>query len=266
MISKPKNEKENKRNGFIVFYTFFKREFYRFFKVPQSTIVPALVTVTFYLLIFGIAIGTRIKEVAGVPYLLFILPGLYAQMLITGSYSNPSGSLFVSRQWGSIHDVLMSPISNSALLFAFILSGMLRGIILGAGALVIGFVFLQFTITNWFVLIAYTLLVSFMFALFGIIIGLWAKRWDQLNIFLNFVITPLTFLGGVFYTIEMVPPVVKVITQINPIFYFINGIRYGVLGISDGSIWIGMIVLVVISILLYTFVYQLIKKGYNLRV
>src|SRR3989344_3159655 len=162
----------------IGFYTLLKREFWRFFKVPNNTIFPQLITVTFYLLIFGIAIGTRIQEVQGIPYLLFILPGLYIQNLINGSYSNPSGSLFVSRTWGNIGDVLMSPISHTQLLFAYILSGMARGFFLGIGTLLVALIFMRFTIEHFFIFMAYSLLVSFLFACCGIIIGLWANEWE----------------------------------------------------------------------------------------
>src|SRR3989344_6608827 len=112
------------KTNWIGFYTFLKREFFRFFQVPHTTIFPVLVTVAFYMVIFGVALGAKIKEVSGVPYLLFIVPGLYIQMIIQGAYSNPSGSLFVARQWGSIQDILMSPLSHTQILLSYVLAGM----------------------------------------------------------------------------------------------------------------------------------------------
>lgn len=253
-------------SSIIGFYTLLKREFLRFFKVPNNTIFPQLITVTFYMIIFGIAIGTRIKEVNGVPYLLFILPGLYLQNVINGSYSNPSGSLYVSRQWGNIEDVLVAPISHSQMVFSYILGGMARGFFLGLGTILIALIFLRFSIFSLPIFILYSLLVSFMFACCGVIVGLWSKTWEQLNIFINFVVTPLTFLGGVFYTLDMVPRSVAIITQLNPVFYLINGTRYGMLGISDGSIFAGFIFVIAASVILYFIVYLLFKKGYNLKV
>lgn len=247
------------------FYTLFKREFLRFFKVPNNTIFPQLITVLFYFLIFGIAIGSRIKEVAGVEYFLFILPGLFVQVLINGSYSNPSGSLFMSRMWGSITDVLTAPISYTQFTFAFIFAAMLRGIFLGIGTILIAMIFMNVMIVHFWILLAYVLLISFVFALVGIIIGLWSKTWEQLNIFINFIVTPLTFLGGVFYTLDMVPPVLATITQWNPIFYMINGVRYGMIGIQDGDVYIGLLFLAFLAIILFWIVFSLIKKGYNLR-
>lgn len=251
--------------SWISFYTLFKREFLRFFKVPNNTIFPQLITVLFYFLIFGIAIGSRIKEVAGVPYFLFILPGLFVQVLINGAYSNPSGSLYMARTWGAIADVLLAPISYSQFTFSFIFAGMLRGIFLGIGTVLVALIFMPVTVNHWVLLLAYILLISFVFALVGIVIGLWCKTWEQLNIFINFVVTPLTFLGGVFYTLDMVPPIIATITKFNPIFYMINGVRYGMLGISDGNVYIGLIILAGVALGLYWFVFSLIKNGYNLR-
>jgi len=253
------------KSNLVGFYTLFKREFLRFFKVPNNTIFPQLITVLFYFLIFGIAIGSRIKEVSGVPYLLFILPGLFVQVLINGSYSNPSGSLFMSRMWGSINDVLLAPISHAQLTLAFIFAAMLRGIFLGIGAFLIAMIFMSVNIFNFWILLAYVLLISFVFALVGIIVGLWSKTWEQLNIFINFIVTPLTFLGGVFYTLDMVPGLIAKITVWNPIFYMINGVRYGMLGIKDGSVYLGLLFLVIIGLGMFGFVFYLIKKGYNLR-
>ncbi len=253
------------KSSWTSFYTLFKREFLRFFKVPNNTIFPHLISVLFYFLIFGIAIGTRIKEVAGVSYFLFIMPGLFVQLLINGSYSNPSGSLYMSRTWGSISDVLTAPISYIQFTFAHIFAAMLRGIFLGLGTMIIAMFFVKISIFNIWVLLIYVSLISFLFALCGIVVGLWAKTWEQLNIFINFVVTPLTFLGGVFYTLDMVPPIISTMTKWNPIFYMINGVRYGVLGIQDGNVYIGLLFLAIISGVMFSFVFYLVKKGYNLR-
>jgi len=253
------------KTKWISFFTLFKRAFLRFFKVPNNTIVPQLVTVLFYFLIFGVVIGSRIKSIEGVNYMLFILPGLLVQNLINGSYSNPSGSLYISRTWGSIVDVLTAPISYTAFTLAFVFAGMLRGIFLAIGTLLLGLLFVTPTIVNIWILLAYVLLVSFTFACAGIIIGLWSKTWEQLNIFINFVVTPLTFLGGVFYTLDMVPPLMKTITLINPIFYMINGTRYGMLGIADGNVYLGLSFLALFGGLLFFITFTLVKRGYHLR-
>jgi ABC-2 type transport system permease protein len=219
----------------------------------------------FYFLIFGVAIGTRIREVGGVPYMLFIVPGLFVQNLINGSYSNPSGSLFMGRMWGHIDDILAAPISTLQVTLSYIFAGMCRGIFLGIGTIIIAFFFTRFAVTHWWLLALYILLITFVFACAGIVIGLWAKNWEQLNIFINFVVTPLTFLGGVFYTLDMVPPLIATITQFNPIFYMINGMRYGMIGVQDGNTYVGLAFLVMLSVLMFGWVYWLIHKGYNLK-
>ena len=251
--------------NYIGFFTLFKREFLRFFTVPNNTIFPQMVSALFYFLIFGIAIGNRIELNIGVPYLLFILPGLFVQNLINGSYSNPSGSLFTSRSWGNISDMLLAPISYLEFTIAIILAAILRGILLGLGTVLIALFFVKLSIYHPLILIAYILLISFLFACCGIIIGLWAKTWEQLNVFLNFIVTPLTFLGGVFYTLDMVPNIMATITKFNPVYYMINGTRYGMLGIKEGNIYIGIFFLIILNILLFTISYYLIKKGYNLK-
>ncbi len=254
-----------KKSNWTSFITLFKREFYRFFKVPNNTIFPQLVTTLFYFLIFGIAIGTRIQEVSGVSYLLFLLPGLFVQNLINGSYSNPSGSLFVSRSFGNMQDVLIAPISNLSLTLAYISAGMLRGIFLALGTILISLFFIRFPVHNIFLLLLYIILITFAFACMGVIIGLWSKTWDQLNIFINFIVTPLTFLGGVFYTLDMVPKTLAMITKFNPIFYMINGVRYSMIGVKDGNVYLGLIFLIFLALILFLITYTLIKKGYNLR-
>ncbi|MBI4149023.1 ABC transporter permease [Candidatus Woesearchaeota archaeon] len=256
----------NKMSNPVGFYTLLKREFWRFFKIPNNTIFPQLITAAFFMLVFGIALGAHIKEINGISYLLFILPGLYVQNLINGSYMNASGSLFVSRHFGNMQDVLVSPISHHQMVAAYLLSSMARGFFLGIGTLAIALLFTSFSISHFWVLLAYSLLTAILFSCCGIIIGLWSRSWEQLNIFINFVVTPLTFLGGVFYTLDMVPSSVALITRLNPVFYVVDGIRYGMLGIASGSIALGLVFLAAASVILYLAVFRLVKNGYNLKV
>lgn len=253
-------------NTLYGFWSLFKREFLRFFTVMNTTIFPQLLTVFFYFLIFGIILGTRINEVSGYPYLLFILPGLYVQNLINGSYSNASGSLYISRTWTNMKDILLTPLTYAQLTLSYIFASMMRGFFLAIGTLILARVFLPIQIHHMLIFILYSLLISFAFACLGVIIGLWANDHQQLNIFINFVVTPLTFLGGVFYSLDMVTPLVKTITLANPLFYMIAGIRYGMLDIAETNYLTGLIILLLVNIILYTFVYKLFKKGYNLRV
>jgi ABC-2 type transport system permease protein len=254
------------------FYTLTKREFLRFFTVPNNTIFPQMITTLFFFLIFGVAIGSRIALDVEIPYLLFILPGLMIQNLINGSYSNPSGSLYTSRSFGNITDVMLAPISSLQFTLAYVIAGMLRGLFLMVGTIIVALVFFTFDASLVFpsmhaplIVLAYALLTAFAFACTGIIVGLWARTWEQLNIFINFVVTPLTFLGGVFYTLSMVPPLMAQLTQLNPIFYMISGMRYGMLGIRDSDPLIGLVLMTFVSIVLFTMTYALVVRGWNLK-
>lgn len=249
----------------ISFYTHFKREFFRFFQVPHTTIYPSLIVVFFYMLIFGIAIGSRIKEVAGISYLAFILPGLIAQNIINGSYSNPSGSIFVARQMGYIVDVLLAPISYLYTVMGYILAGMLRGLFLGVGTYLIALVFLRLPIQHLWLFLFYSLLISYVFSGIGILIGLFAEEWQQLNIFINFVVTPLTFLGGVFYSLDMIPHFMAVLTRMNPIFYMIDGMRYAMVGYADANIYMGILFLIFLGVIITMVCFHLFRIGYRLR-
>lgn len=254
------------------FYTLTKREFLRFFTVPNNTIFPQMITTLFFFLIFGVAVGSRISLDVDISYLLFILPGLMVQNLINGSYSNPSGSLYTSRSFGNINDVLLAPISSLQFTLAYVFAGMLRGLFLMVGTILVAFAFFAFDpatslppMHNLLIVLAYTLLVSFAFACTGVIVGLWSKTWEQLNIFINFVVTPLAFLGGVFYTLSMVPPLMAQLTQLNPIFYMISGMRYGMLGIRDSDPFIGLIFMGIICVVIFIATYALIDRGWNLK-
>ena len=251
--------------NWISFSTHFKREFQRFFTVPHTTIYPQLLVVFFYMLIFGIAIGSRIREVHGYGYLLFILPGLLVQNIINGSYSNPSGSLFVARSMGFITDILLAPLSYAEMITGYLLAGILRGFFLGIGTLIIALFFIKVHIAHPFLLLLYLTLIAYVFAGLGIIIGLVAKEWQELNIFINFVVTPLTFLGGVFYSLDMVPPLLAALTRWNPLFAMIDGTRYAMIGVHDASIYAGVLYLVILSILITSICLHLFRIGYRMR-
>lgn len=252
--------------NFVGFQTLIKRETNRFFRLPINTIVPSLVSLSLYLLVFGFSLGSRIQEVGGMPYLDFIVPGLILMNVIIASYSNPSGSLFFSRQIiRSINDILVSPMSYMEMVFGFIIGGMMRGLTLGFLAYLITLIFSPIGIHNIFIALYFAMAASFLFSCFGIVVGLWAKNWESLNIFLNFFLTPLTFLGGVFYSLDMLPSALQTFTFYNPIFYLINGFRYGLLGYSDASVLTGAILLFIASIVMFVICVQLFKKGWHLR-
>jgi len=249
----------------IRWWTLLKRESLRFLRVPVVTVVPALTTVLFYFLIFGLVIGSRIEQIAGYEYIAFIVPGLLVQNILNGSYSNPSGSLFISRTYGNINDFLLAPISYLPFTAIYVLAGVFRGAVLGIGTLCIALFMTEISIHSYTVFFVYVGLISTAFSSFGLIVGLWAEDFQQLNIFTNFLITPLTFLGGVFYSLDMVNDTLSIVTQLNPIYYMVAGVRYGMLGFEEVPVWIGISFLTVVSVSLFVCAWYLVKIGYNLK-
>lgn len=247
------------------FLSLVKRESFRFLRVANNTVVPPLVSSLLYLIIFGVALGARISNGDAQAYLEFLIPGLIMMNIVMGSYSNPSGSLFLSRLLGFINDVLLSSLSYLEIVASYVIGGIARGLILGLGTWAIGLFFAPVGIMHPLLWIAYAVLTSVTFACLGIIMGLWADRNDQLNLLVNFVITPLVFLGGVFYSIETIPPALQQFTYFNPLFYMVSGLRYSMIGVQESSITLGLSVLAVIAAGLLTLCVYLFKRGWNLR-
>ena len=247
------------------FLTLLKRETMRFFQVPNNTILPVVVSTVLYFIIFGVALGERIGAGSPEEYLAFLIPGLIMMNMINGSFSNPSGSLFVSRLLGYINDVLLSSLSYLEMVVAYILGAVVRGLTLGVLTWIVGLFFVQVGVQSigWFLL--YSILTCVVFACFGIIIGLWAERNDTLNIPRNFFITPLVFLGGVFYSIEIVPEALQTFTTYNPLFYMVNGLRYSMTGVQEASLWLGASMLIGLTVVLVSVCAYLFKIGWKMR-
>jgi len=250
----------------ISFSTHVRREIVRTFSAMNITLVPPLISILLYVIVFGFVLGSRISEINGIPYIEFIAPGLILMNVIIGSYSNPSGSIFMSRFLGNINDVLLSPLSYFEMVAAYIIGGVIRGLLLGVGAYVILFLFHpNLALNNAFVVIYSLIVISLLFACFGIIIGLWADTFERLNIFLNFAITPLTFLGGVFYSVSILPPALQTITRLNPMFYMVDAFRFGMIGVSESNLVVGLTALTIVAILALVLVTHLFRIGWKLR-
>ncbi|MFT4250803.1 MAG: ABC transporter permease [Candidatus Woesearchaeota archaeon] len=247
------------------FFSLLRRETIRFFHVPNNTILPVLVSTILYFVIFGVALGERIGAGDQEAYLAFLIPGLIMMNLINGSFSNPSGSLYVSRLLGYINDVLLSSLSHKQIVAAYILSGVIRGFVLALATWAVGLIFVFVGVHNLAVLLIYSFLTAIVFACLGIITGLVAERNDTLNIPRNFVITPLVFLGGVFYSIEIIPETLQFVTIYNPIFYMVNGLRYSMTGVSEASILFGILLLTTLAVVLVGVVTYLFRIGWKLR-
>jgi len=247
------------------FYTLTKREILRFLKVWTQTILPTVITTSLYLLIFGFTLGRVFPEIENITYLEFIIPGILMMGIITTTYANNSTSIFMMKWLHFIEGILIAPLSYIETVGAFIVGGVVRGIIIGASVYLVSLFFYSGSIFNPLLFIFLIIIVSFIFASIGLITGLWAEDWDQLNIWSTFIITPLVFLGGVFHSITLVPESLQIISKINPIFYMIDALRYSMLGVSESNLVLGFSLIIILAISSFFFTVYLFKVGYKIR-
>ena len=249
----------------IEFLTFLKREIYRFIVLYKQTIVPALISSLLYIIVFGTTLGTRISSIDGVPYINFIVPGLAMMSVINQSYQNSASSIMQGKYLKFIEDILIAPLSGFEISLGYIIGGALRGLICGLGILIICLFMTDFKIENFTLTIFYLLTVSWTFSAFGVIIGIYAKTWDEIGSFTNFIFMPMTFLGGVFYSLDMLPSFWRNISYINPIYWMISGLRYATIGFEENSNLISLILCFGFSCLFTALATYLFKTGYKIK-
>ncbi len=246
-------------------WTLFAKEVRRFMRVPGQTLLSPVVTTVLYFVVFGWSLGGRLREVHGVPYARFIVPGLVALGVVTNAYSNTASSLFVMKLQGTVVDLLVSPLTYGEILAAFLGAAVLRGLVVGGIMWLAAGVFEGFGLAHPLVALALVLLAAILFAALGLITAIWATSFEQVNFIPTFFITPLTFLGGVFYSVEMLPPALRRFTLANPIFYMVDGVRFGMLGVSDAPPWTGAALLAALAALAVGAAYAVLRSGYRLR-
>lgn len=247
------------------FQTLLKREVLRFMRVWTQTLIPPLLTSLLYVVVFGMALGARIREIDGIPYLQYILPGIALMSLITGSYMNTSTSVFDAKRERYIDDVLISPMSDLQIALAYTLGGTLRGILVGSGVFIVGTPFAGSSVAHPLLLVVIGVVVSFTFSAFGVFVGVVASRIDHVTFMTNVVIQPLAFLGGVFYSVDMLPPALRTATLFNPIFHTVDAARYATLEISDLNPYPTLAVVVLLSVFSFLGACWAINRGPNLR-
>ena len=245
--------------------TLFRKEVRRFSKVWLQTVLSPLVTTSLYFLVFGVALGSRLREISGVPYIQFVVPGLVMMTMIRDSFLNTSSSLFQSKINGTITDILIAPIGALEMLLAYVGAAMIRAIIVGTLVYLVALTFTWFPLHHLGWTIYFTIFVTATLALLGIIAALWAQRFDHLAIFPNFVLLPLAFLGGVFYSIDLLPEPWNTVSRVNPLLYMVNGLRYGFLGVADVSPVTSAGVVMVSFLVVLGVASALLRSGYNLR-
>jgi ABC-2 type transport system permease protein len=249
----------------IGFKTLLVKETRRFLKVPGQTIAQPVITTALYFLVFGFALGGLVRQVDGVSYVRFIVPGLVMLSLIQNAFLNTASSMFIAKMQGTIVDLLVAPLSPTELLAAFTLAGVVRGVLVAGIVWVVAGLFTGFSVAHPGWVVAFSLLVAAEFALFGLIVAIWSDKFEQLNLIPTFVITPLTFLGGVFYSARMLPQPWSSITRLNPILYMVEGLRYGMLGRSDVSPWLGIGLTLALTVASGAAVWVMLARGYKLR-
>ena len=250
----------------IGLYTLVRKEVVRFLKVYMQTLVaPAVTTLLFYT-VFALAFGGIDRDIGGnVPFLTFLAPGLIMMSMVQNAFANTSSSLIISKVQGNIVDILMPPLSSGEILTGFLSGAVLRGLAVGTITLCFLSVFAPITIHSVPTIIMFAILGTYMLGALGVIAGIWCERFDHMAAFTNFIVTPMTFLSGTFYRINMLPEIWQNIAHLNPFFYMIDGFRYGFIGQSDGNITIGIIMLVVMNALLTVLCYKLLKSGYKIK-
>lgn len=249
----------------IGFQTLLYKEVLRFWKVAAQTVAAPVLTALLYLLIFGNALDRYVKVYDGVQYTNFLVPGLVMMSVLQNAFANSSSSLIQSKITGNLVFVLLSPLSHWAMYGGYVLASVIRGLVVGCGVLVITALFtdLSFVAPLWAVIFA--LFGAAILGTLGLIAGIWAEKFDQLAVFQNFLIVPLTFLAGVFYSVHSLPPFWQAASHFNPFFYMIDGFRYGFFGQSDVSPYTSLLIVVVFFAVLASAAVSMLKKGYKLR-
>jgi ABC-2 type transport system permease protein len=249
----------------IAVQTLVRKEVTRVLRIWVQTIVPPAITMTLYFIIFGNLIGRRIGQMDGVDYMQYIAPGLIMMSVITNSYGNVVSSFFGAKFGRHLEEMLVSPMSNSAIIIGHVAGGVLRGLAVGSLVTLIALFFTRLHVQHPFIMISVVLLSSVVFALAGFINAVFAKKFDDISIIPTFVLTPLTYLGGVFYSISLLPEFWQQVSKANPILYMVNAFRYGILGASDIGIGSAYAILVVFAVLLFSACLLLMSRGVGIR-
>lgn len=253
------------RANFIAFQTLLNKEIMRFIRIWVQTLLPPAITMTLYFIIFGSLIGSQIEMVQGFSYMQYITPGLIMMAVVTNAYSNVVGSFFSSRFQKNIEELLVSPMPNSLILLGYVAGGVVRGLTVGLIVALISLVFTHLHINNILLTIFIVFLTALLFSLAGFLNGLYAKKFDDISIIPTFILTPLTYLGGVFYSIKTLSPFWYHVSLFNPILYMVNSFRFGILGISDVHLTAAITVIITAIIALFWINLHLLNKGVGIR-
>lgn len=257
------------RTGFypslIALKTIMHKEVLRFMRIWSQTLLPPAITMSLYFLIFGKFIGSQIAHIHGVTYIQYIVPGLVMMSIMTNAYANTASSFFLTKFNKSIEEMLVSPMSNMIILLGFMIGGTLRGLFVGAIVLLIALLFTHIPLHHPGIVIIMAIFAAMVFSLGGFINGIYAKRFDDISFIPTFVLTPLTYLGGVFYSIDQLPPLWRSISIFNPILDMVDTFRFGILGISDLNVYLGFALVITLLCLLFFWAWRLLNSGVGIK-
>jgi ABC-2 type transport system permease protein len=253
------------RINWIGFWTLFLKEVRRFMKVYTQTIAAPVVTTLLFYVVFSLAIGGGRADVDGAPYFNFLAPGLIMMAMTQNAFANTSSSVMISKVQGNIVDVLMTPISPSELAIAYAMGGVVRGLVVGLATALAIDLFLPLRIFDWGSVLLFGILGSMLLSLLGIIGAIWADKFDHIAAVTNFIVTPLTFLSGTFYSVDRFPLALRGLTRLNPFFYMIDGFRYGFIGHADAPVAQGAVVLAALNAVLWFVTIRMLATGYKLK-
>lgn len=234
-------------------------------RVAVQTILSPIIAAALYIFIFGFVVGSRIELIAGVAYITFVFPGILMLNIITSSFSATSSSVYFGRFIKSIEEILVSPFSHFEIVLGYVSGGVMRAIVVAVGIVAVGMLFGAVTLAHPFLFLFYVMSIAIIFSLLGMLVGLWANSFEQLTILNTFVITPLSYLGGIFYSLSMLPEQMQFITTANPFFYFIDGVRSSMIGISEAHSGIGLLMIIGLIIGLGWLVIHLFNIGWRIR-
>ncbi len=249
----------------VGFNTIVLREFHRIVRIWGQTIVPPAITAALYFIIFGSLIGRRIGDMGGYTYIQYIAPGLIMMSVITNSYGNVVSSFFGAKFGKHVEELLVSPLPNWLIVAGYISGGIVRGLMVGAVVTIVTLIFTRLHVHDFLVLFSAVLLSSAVFALAGMVNAIFAKNFDQISFIPTFILTPLTYLGGVFYTIRLLPDWAQTISHGNPILYMVNAFRFGFLGVSDVDVRLAYGIMLAAVVILYVFCVNLLDRGVGTR-
>lgn len=246
-------------------WTLLKKEMLRFWRVAFQTVAAPVITALLYLLIFSHVLEGHVQVYENVPYTAFLIPGLIMMSVLQNAFANSSSSLIQSKVMGNLVFILLTPLTHLQFFFAFLCAAIVRGLVVGLCIYLVAMWFVDLHVVHPWILIAFALLGSAMLGTFGIIAGIWADRFDQMAMFQNFIIMPLSFLSGVFYSIHSLPPFWQKLSQLNPFFYMIDGFRYGFFGKGDVSPMMSLSIVGASFLVLALITLKMLKSGYKLR-